>query len=64
MKLKEENLKALYLLDGTRIKTLVLVPPETRVLVASMSKTFIGIEGLDKIEEMLKSKSSKYKINM
>mmetsp|Transcript_16579 Transcript_16579/g.15867 ORF Transcript_16579/g.15867 Transcript_16579/m.15867 type:complete len:96 (+) Transcript_16579:917-1204(+) len=55
----QEDLKYLYLIDGTRIKSLVMIPLSTRVLVASNSKIFSGIESLDQVETNVICRSSR-----
>ena len=44
-----KDLKALYTLDGKRIKTLISVPMYTKVLIVSKEKAFKGLIGIDKI---------------
>ena len=47
------DIKSLFLLNGTKIKSLMTIPLQARVLVASQTKEFNGIHGLDYLEENL-----------
>lgn len=49
-KLEKAPMAYAWLLDGTRVKTLMDIHPECRILVVSRNKTFEGIRGLEKLD--------------
>ena len=53
-----KDLKALFTLDGKRIKTLISVPMYTKVLIVSTEKVFKGLVGIDKIRSDLEGSLS------
>lgn len=45
------DIKALYNLEGKRIKTLIQVPMYSKIIIASTDKQFKGIKGVDKLRD-------------
>jgi|LauGreDrversion4_2_1035121.scaffolds.fasta_scaffold682859_2 hypothetical protein len=53
----QKDIKAIFNLNGKRIKSLVSVPMYTKVLIASTEKEFIGIRGISKLMSNIDSLS-------
>lgn len=51
--------KSLFLLNGTKIRSLITIPLQSRILVVSGKKEFVGIKGLDFLEENIQNKAYK-----
>lgn len=49
-KLEKSPMSYAHMLDGTRIKSLMDVHQQCRVIVVSKSKQFEGIKGLEKLQ--------------
>ncbi|CDW89552.1 UNKNOWN [Stylonychia lemnae] len=53
----KQQFRALFTLHGQRITSLVQVPLQAKILVASISKVFISVLGIDNLENQLNTKS-------
>lgn len=51
-----KEIKALFTLNGKRIRTVIQVPMYCQVLVASTEKEFVGIKGLDRLQAIVDAK--------
>ena len=53
------EIKALYNLDGKRIKTLIQIPMYAKVVIVSTDKAFKGLKGVEKLRAEIESVSNR-----